>query len=32
VYVELEADLTGDMIKHYDELIKNADGSVKTEE
>lgn len=29
-YVELESDLTQDMIKNYDEWTKNPDGSVKT--
>lgn len=32
IYVELESDLTADMIKNFEELTKNDDGSVKTDE
>lgn len=31
-YLELDSDLTYEMIKNYDELIKNQDGSTKTNE
>lgn len=30
VYVELDSDLTYDMVKNYDEFVKNEDGSVKS--